>query len=411
MRPGFWRRRAGSRRAVASVAAVGVAALLVVAVLGGCSRPQPSAVQTPGAVTPPVAERPSPPVPLAQLKLSIEPLWRDFTAPLYLTNAGDGSGRMFVVEQGGRIRVIHYGSVRVIPYLDVSGIISTGGERGLLGLAFSPDFAQSGRIYVDYTDAQGNTVVARYTADDPTSDEPRWSAPETVLRVKQPFANHNGGCLQFGPDGMFYVGMGDGGSGGDPNGNAQNSASFLGKLVRIDASGTTFKPQVYAKGLRNPWRFSFDTSSGALWIGDVGQDAWEEIDYVATPTAGLNFGWNRWEGTHPYPEKSKAGSKGGFTFPIHEYPHPEGESVIGGYVYRGQNYPALVGTYVYGDFVKGWIAAIRLTAPDGSTLAKPETATLLQSATRPASFGVDERGELYLVDYRGTIYAVTGAVR
>jgi len=368
-------------------------------------------VQDPGATTLPEAAPPSPPIPLAQLKLSIEPLWRDFAAPIYLTNAGDGSGRIFVVEQGGTIRIVHYGSVTPRPYLDVSKLISKGGERGLLGLAFSPDFETSGRIYVDYTDVRGDTVVARYTADDPASDEPNWSAPEVVLQVKQPFANHNGGCLQFGPDGKLYVGMGDGGSAGDPNRNAQNSASLLGKLVRIDVSGTTFKPEMYSKGLRNPWRFSFDASSGALWIGDVGQASWEEIDYVTTPTAGLNFGWNRWEGNHPYPASAKAGSKTGFTFPIAEYPHPEGESVTGGYVYHGTNYPAMIGTYFYADFVKGWVGAIRLTAPDGTPLKTPENRVLMQSDMRPSSFGVDESGELYLVDYRGTVYVVTGAAK
>jgi len=296
----------------------------------------------------------------------------------------------------------------MLHFLDVGDLITSGGERGLLGLAFAPDYERSGRVYVNYTDRRGDTMVARYTADDPASDSPKWSAPLTVLMVKQPFANHNGGCLQFGPDGLLYIGMGDGGSGGDPDNRAQNDASLLGKMLRMDVSGTTFEPQIWAKGLRNPWRFSFDTSSGALWIGDVGQGSWEEIDYAPGDAEGINYGWNRWEGNHPYPDGSSAGSKGGLTFPVHEYPQPQGQSVSGGYVYRGQDYPALEGTYLYADFVKGWIGGIRLTAPDGTALAKPETAVLLQTDASPASFGQDESGELFMVDYRGTIYAVLG---
>jgi len=387
-----------------------IAVVLAAGVLGGCARPQPAAVPRPPEPVPlPAAEASSPPVPLSQLRLQIEPLWKNFTAPLYLTNAGDGSGRLFIVEQGGTIRIVRNGSVTRAAYLDVSKLLSSGGERGLLGLAFAPDYKTSGRIYIDYTDKRGDTVVARYTADDPASDAPKWSVPETVLGVKQPYPNHNGGCLQFGPDGLLYIGMGDGGSAGDPGNNAQNSGSRLGKMLRVDVSGTSFKPEMWAKGLRNPWRFSFDASSGALWIGDVGQGAWEEINVVPADLAGVNYGWNRWEGTHAYPENSKRAGKSGFTFPVAEYPHPDGESVTGGYVYRGANYPAMIGTYVYADFVKGWIGAIRTTAPDGTKLAKPEVRTLLQSETRPASFGVDESGELYLVDYRGTIYVVTGA--
>ena len=347
-------------------------------------------------------------MPLSKLRLKLEPLWKDFAAPLYLTNAGDGSGRIFVLEQGGTIRVVRDGSVAPGTYLDVGKLLSSGGERGLLGLAFAPDFETSGRIYINYTDTRGDTVVARYTADNPASDEPGWSAPETVLTVKQPFSNHNGGCLQFGPDGLLYIGMGDGGSAGDPDNNAQDSKALLGKMVRMDVSGTSFKPEVWAKGLRNPWRFSFDESSGALWIGDVGQGAWEEINVVPANKSGVNYGWNRWEGAHVYPEDSTRTGKSGFTFPIAEYPHPDGESVTGGYVYRGTNYPAMIGTYLYADFVKGWIGAVRTTAPDGTELAKPEVATMLESETRPASFGIDESGELYLVDYRGTIYVVAG---
>lgn len=389
-----------------------VLAIAALALVGGCSaRSETPVAQDPAPLPAPMPAEPSEPLPLSQLALELVPLWRGFSAPLYLTNAGDGSGRLFVVEQGGKIRVIRNGKLTPEVFLDVSRLVTAGGERGLLGLAFAPDYAQTGNIYIDYTDRSGDTVVARYTTKDPASDTPEWGTPLTVLTVKQPYANHNGGCLQFGPDGALYVGMGDGGSGGDPQGHAQRATDLLGKILRVDVSGDSFKPEVWAIGLRNPWRFSFDTSTGALWIGDVGQGAWEEIDYVAKPVAGLNFGWNRWEGTHPYPENAKATTKSGFVFPVAEYPHPTGESVTGGYVYRGQNYPALAGAYLYADYVKGWIAGIRVTAADGTSLSKPETMTLLESDTLPASFGEDESGELYMVDHNGTIYAITAAAK
>jgi glucose/arabinose dehydrogenase len=197
-------------------------------------------------------------------------------------------------------------------------------------------------------------------------------------------------------------------------------------MLRIDVEGAAAKtaysiprgqpvrtgwaPEVWMIGLRNPWRFSFDTSGGALWIGDVGQDAWEEIDCAAAGVGGQNWGWNLWEGNHPYPAGSSPG-RAGFTFPVFDYPHPQGESVTGGYVYRGSRYPALVGTYVFADFIKGWVGAIRTTAPDGTPLRQPQEATLLTTMTRPASFGVDEGGELYLVDFGGTVYRVAASAK
>ena len=407
-------RPAPSQRAAIAVRVTMIAVLLVLAaslLAGGCTaRRQPE--PRPTLVTPTATPAaPSPPLPLAQLKVEIQPLWEGFAAPLYLTHAGDGTGRIFIVEQGGAIRVIRDGKVAAGAFLDVSALLTTGGERGLLGLAFAPDYETSGRIYIDYTDLQGNTMVARYTTRDPKSDTPAWQAPQTVLTVKQPFSNHNGGCLQFGPDGMLYVGMGDGGGGGDPDGNAQDDKSRLGKLLRVDVDGDTFTPEIWAKGLRNPWRYSFDESGGALWIGDVGQGEWEEIDYAPAESGGMNYGWNRWEGTHPYPAEATGGSRTGLTFPVLEYPHSQGTSVTGGYVYRGQDYPALLGTYLYADFTKGWIGGIRMTAPDGTLLPKPETLVLLETDSRPSSFGVDETGELYLVDYNGTIYAVMASAK
>ena len=415
-----------------TVTAVLLAALVLA---GGCARTggQPTAPAPAAAPTPAAAEKPAA---LAQLNLGLEATWRGFTQPVYLTNAGDGSGRIFVVEQVGTVKVIEAGKVSAAPYLDVRRLVTTGGERGLLGLAFSPQYARDGRIYVDYTDRNGDTVIARYTTREPTSSAPAWEAPRVLMRITQPYSNHNGGCLQFGPDGMLYIGMGDGGSGGDPQGRAQNPRSLLGKVLRIDVSRETSRaawtapadnpfargagtlPEIWAMGLRNPWRFSFDTSSGALWIGDVGQSAWEEIDVVSAESvaaksgAPLNFGWNVFEGTPRYEGGLAATYRNNpAVAPIFEYPHPQGESVTGGYVYRGKDYPALVGTYVYADFVKGWIGGIRLDSPSGDALAKPEQRVLMQTSGQPSSFGVDETGELFLVDYQGIIWSVIASAK
>lgn len=396
------------------------------ALLLACAPPQPASAPEP---TPPAAPEPtsSPtgrPLPLDRIELALTPLVRGLEQPVFLTHAGDSSGRLFVVEQTGRIRVIRGGGLQPGAFLDVSRIITTGGERGLLGLAFPADFEASGRFYVNYTDIDGNTVVARYVADDPSSDRPKLDGPEVLLSVKQPYANHNGGGIAFGPDEMLWVGMGDGGSGGDPQGNGQNPKALLGKMLRLDVSGTgkaraaadnpgaaggsALAPEAIQLGLRNPWRFSFDRSTGDLWIGDVGQNAWEEIDYVPrVEFLGANFGWNRWEGNHPYPKGSKATSKAGLTFPITEYAHDQGQSVTGGYVYRGRRYPVLDGTYLYGDFAAGWVAGLQRlddgSHPAGATLER----RLLEGAGNPSSFGEDEEGELYLVDYGGTVYRIS----
>ena len=402
--------------------------------------PSPSPADTASAAQSTSVASAGAPVSLAHLSLSLRKKWSGLSSPLYLTNAGDGSGRIFVVEQTGRIRVIDAGTLRSAPYLDLHTLVSTGGERGLLGLAFSPHFASDGRIYVDYTDTSGNTVIARYTATPSTSSKPTWSKPVRLFHITQPYANHNGGCLQFGPDGYLYIGMGDGGSAGDPGNRAQTRTNLLGKILRVDpskSSGTKHyaipptnpskltpsaalkpAPEVWARGVRNPWRFSFDSSNNALWVADVGQDAWEEIDRItparaaaAAAKGGLNFGWHIYEGFHAYPSGTlvpTAKRSSAYVWPLYNYPHPTGESISGGYVYRGSAYPALTGTYLFADYVKGWVAGIRRTAPDGSTLAKPEERTLLATSMNPASFGVDESGELYLLDLGGSVYQVQG---
>jgi glucose/arabinose dehydrogenase len=326
------------------------------------------------------------------------------------------------------------------PFLDLRAKTIASGERGFLGIAFSPTYVTDGQLYVDYTDNNGDTVIARYTTSTPASSTPTWAAPKQMLFIRQPYANHNGGCLQFGPDGYLYIGMGDGGSGGDPGNRAQNKSVLLGKILRIDVSkagktkpylipatnpwklttSTALKPapEVWALGVRNPWRFSFDPKGGTMWVGDVGQNAWEEVDVISRSRAdsymtkgGLNLGWRKYEGLHYYPSGNfvpfaKRSAK--YIWPTFNYPHPTGESITGGYVYRGQDYPALVGTYLFADFEKGWIDGIRLRSPSGTLLKTREVRRLLNTPLFPSSFGVDERGELYLVNYGGSIHKVVG---
>ncbi len=409
-----------------------LASAALVAAACGCSpaeepapAPQPEPIAEPTSTTEPTAT--GQPLPLERISLGLTPLARGLDQPLFVTHAGDGSGRLFVVEQTGRIRVLRGGSLQPGAFLDVSQRITTGGERGLLGLAFSPKYAENGRFYVNYTDGNGDTVVARFTAEDPGADLPVLDGPEMVLRVKQPYANHNGGCIVFGPDGYLYVGMGDGGSGGDPKGNGQNKRVLLGKMLRIDVespvSGTRYRipagnpsekdsalaDEIWMTGLRNPWRFSFDRETGAMWIGDVGQGDVEEIDVAGPGESGQNWGWNVWEGSEAF--RGGSPSKSGYDFPIAEYTHRQGGSVTGGYVYRGSRYPALVGTYLYGDFVSGWVGGLQWDDPAADVPTNARTRVLIKEAGSPSSFGEDENGELYLCDWGGTVYRITAKER
>lgn len=400
---------------------IAVAAIVVLAGAAGCR-----AADVPVAVAPGSSDTVQPtdtaPAQLDDLVVTLEPVAKGFSAPLWLTHAGDGSGRLFVVEQGGTVRIISGGAVVKRPYLDISRLVSSGGERGLLGLAFAPDFETSGRLFVNYTDTEGDTVVAAFTADDPASSAPALDGPIPLLKVEQPYANHNGGCIMFGPDGRLWIGMGDGGSGGDPQGNGQNPRTLLGKMLTVTIATQTPQatskkpwgaPQIVANGLRNPWRFSFDRETGDLWIGDVGQNEWEEIDVVlhADLSSSPNFGWNRWEGTHPF-RGGDAGDRASMKFPVIQYDHDEGQSVTGGYVYRGSRHPAMRGTYLFADYSTGWIAGTRLpaagAAADDGTL---DYRVLVTEAGNPASFGEDESGELYVVDLGGTISRVNGTAK
>jgi glucose/arabinose dehydrogenase len=298
-----------------------------------------------------------------------------------------GTAKLAVVEKTGRILVLRDGRPAQGPLLDLRGKVSQGSEQGLLSIAFSPRYATNRLAYVDYTDLDGNTHVAELDTHS--------GSLRTILVVHQPFANHNGGALAFGPDGMLYVGMGDGGSEGDPEGNGQNRASLLGKILRLDVGNRHPRPHMYAYGLRNPWRFSFDPATGDLWIGDVGQNRYEEVDQLPAGTPpGANLGWNAYEGRTAYERQPIDRSR--LVRPVAVYPHTEGCSITGGYVYRGSELPALRGRYVYGDFCSGRIWSLPTGGGSPQRLALPRLEGL-------SSFGLDARDELYATTLGGRI--------
>lgn len=328
-----------------------------------------------------------------------------FSSPVAIVNAGDE--RLFVVQRGGLIRIVNAnGTINTTPFLSLSSIITAGGERGLLGLAFHPDYATNGRFYVNYTrSGDGATVIAKYTVSESDPNVANPASAEILLTIAQPFSNHNGGSLNFGPDGYLYIGMGDGGSGGDPNNYGQNLNSLLGKMLRIDVDGETGyaipadnpyvgiagEDEIWAVGVRNPWKFSFDRLTGDLWIADVGQNAIEEINKAASTEAGLNYGWRCYEGNSAY-NTSGCGASSNYTFPIAQYTHAStgGCSLTGGYVYRGTAYPALQNKYVFADYCNNKIGYIDV---DGG----PITWTATAFSGNVVSFGEDVNGELYWV--------------
>ncbi len=334
-----------------------------------------------------------------------------FSKPLDLTHAGDGSGRLFVVEQPGTIRVIQDANVLPEPFLDIRERVGDrANEQGLLGLAFHPRYAENGYFYVNYTDQNGNTVIARFqvTGDLNRADP---GSETQLLRVTQPYANHNGGALAFGPDGNLYIGLGDGGAAGDPQGHGQSVDSLLGKVLRIDVdSGEPYaipsdnpfaggggRTEIWAYGLRNPWRLSFDRLTGDLYIGDVGQNSIEEIDFLPAGTpGGVNFGWSYREGSADYSGVVPADAE--LIPPVAEYGHGQGCSVTGGQVYRGQQLPAWQGVYVFGDYCSGLVWGLLRGA--GGTW---QSDILFRLSARISSFGTDESGEVYLVDHGGSV--------
>ncbi len=351
--------------------------------------------------------------------IALKPVVGGLDHPVLVTNAGDA--RLFVVEQAGRIRIVSGGSLLGTPFLNLSSQISTGGERGLLGLAFHPDFATNGRFFVYYTRTGGDIQVSEFVRSAGDANVADASSERPILRIgHSTYSNHNGGMLAFGPDGYLYIGTGDGGGGGDPLGSGQNRDSRLGKLLRIDIDtaspslpydvpptnpfvGTTGDDLVWSYGLRNPWRFSFDRVTDDLWIGDVGQGAWEEVDVARSSAGGgrgLNFGWNVLEGDHCY--NATTCVRTGKTAPVAEYPHGTGDCAItGGFVYRGSVNPLLIGRYLFGDYCSGRIWSLQASGPT------PQTEVLLADTTlQISSFGEDAAGEIYVVALAGTIYRV-----
>jgi glucose/arabinose dehydrogenase len=351
--------------------------------------------------------------------IELEPVVTGLDRPVLVTNAGDA--RLFVVEQGGRIRIVEGGALRATPFLDLTARISTGGERGLLGLAFHPGYAANRRFFVFYNQPDGDLQVSEFSRSSGDSSRADPASERPILRIEHStYANHNGGMLAFGTDGYLYVGTGDGGGGGDPLGSGQNLGSRLGKILRIDVDtpspsipyevpptnpfvGKSGDDLIWAFGLRNPWRFSFDRSTGDLWIGDVGQGAWEEVDRARSADGGgrgVNYGWNVLEGDHCYGATSC--DRAGKTPPLAEYPHGAGDcSVTGGYVYRGSAAPLLGGRYVFGDYCSGRIWSV--IAGGGS----PQSETLLlDSALRITSFGEDSVGEVYVTDIGGSVHRI-----
>ena len=323
-----------------------------------------------------------------------------FDALTQVTAPSSQPGRLYVVEQAGVVKVVDRGQVQPQPFLDIRDLVSSGGERGLLSIAFHPRYAKNHLFYVDYTDTDGNTRVVEYRSDG-TRAIP--SSARQLFFERQPFPNHNGGQLAFGPDDLLYIGMGDGGSGGDPNNNGQTFTTKLAKIWKLDVNKPGAQPILVEYGLRNPWRFSFDRATGDLYIGDVGQNEWEEIDYVARAQLGRlsNFGWAAYEGRRPYDPNRALDQRGTLVWPIAVYSHALGCSVTGGFVYRGKARPDLVGRYFYGDYCSGTVWSLRVTKGKVTGLRR-------ERFTIPGltSFGEDARGGLYAVSDRGTVYRI-----
>jgi glucose/arabinose dehydrogenase len=339
---------------------------------------------------------------LPELELQLIVAGLDY--PVGIVHAADRSGRLFIAERAGRVRIIKEGQLLANPFLDIAAQVSSGGEQGLLGIAFRPDYKSNGFFYVSYTDLGGDSVISRFEVSAANPDLANHGSETVVLTQTQPATNHNGGDLAFGPDGYLYVGLGDGGGAGDPWDNSQNLGTRLGKLLRVDVNGGSLYavppdnpyigvagalPEIWALGLRNPWRFSFDRLTGDLIIGDVGQGSWEEIDFQpAASPGGENYGWRCYEGSAPY-NTAGCGPVGDYVQPVLEYSHSLGCSVTGGYRYRGVAFPGLGGTYLFADYCSGMIWG-------ATPLPGCAVDVELSSPLSPSSLGEDEQGELYI---------------
>jgi len=361
----------------------------------------------------------------ASTSLTLQTVTTNLTFPVFMSAAPNDNARLFIVEKGGLIRIFdrNSSSLRPTAFLNLSGLISTLGERGLLGMAFDPGYITNGQFYVFYTNVNGNLVIARYARVNLDLADPASAVILLTITRDPTFSNHNGGMLAFGPDGCLYAGVGDGGSGGDPNNNGQSLSSLLGKLLRLDpgTGGACSNngiinpfilvggaPQVWSLGLRNPWRFSFDRITGDLYIGDVGQGAREEIDVAVAPNAGrqANYGWRLMEGSLCFNPSSNCNS-GGLTLPVLDYPHVGSScsgSVTGGYVYRGQAMPSLSGTYFYADFCLRFVESFRFQ--NGQATERTEWPLLNPTGSSITSFGEDALGELYLVTQGGGLFKI-----
>ena len=345
-------------------------------------------------------------------RLRAELIADGFEAPVHLS-APPSDPRLFVVEQPGRIRIVDPGGIpRATPFLDIADRVRCCGERGLLSVAFHPAYSSNGWFYVNYTDAEGDTRIERYTVSSDADVAERASA-KLILELEQPFSNHNGGLNVFGPDGMLYIGLGDGGGAGDPQGHGQNRATLLGSILRLDVDGgdpyripadnpfvTTpgARGEIWAYGLRNPWRFAFDRNEGQLYIADVGQDQWEEVNRVSAGQGGVNYGWNVMEGAHCF--GAVGCQTASLTLPVMEYAHGEGCSITGGHVYRGSAIPDVVGDYFFADYCGGWIRSLRLESGGAVEVRDWDLGALGQIT----SFGEDAARELYVLTETGRLY-------
>jgi glucose/arabinose dehydrogenase len=354
--------------------------------------------------------------PQAEVSLRAVEVASGLSNPLYLT-APAGDDRLFVVEQVGRVRIIKGGVLLPQPFLDITARVSSDGERGLLSIAFHPQYATNGYLYASYTDLAGDTRIERYSVSPANPDAADPASAQLVLFVAQPYPNHNGGLVVFGPDGMFYVGLGDGGGGGDPQNNGQSRATLLGKLLRLDIDGGTpyaipagnpfigqagARAEIWALGLRNPWRFTFDRVAGLLYVADVGQSQWEEVHVVAANRPGVNYGWRILEGSQCY--GATTCNSQGLERPVLQYSHAEGCSVTGGAPYRGSRIPGIVGHYFYSDYCAGFLRSFRYA----NGQAVDQRSWEVGSLGSVLSFGEDVAGELYVLSANGRVYRLEG---
>ncbi len=372
---------------------------------------------------PPTAAQSDPPFDPAAVSIALEPYAIVPGSPLAFAAPRDGSGRLLVAAKAGQVRILRGGVLNAEPMLDIAGLVSGGYEQGLLGIAVHPDFPADPRIVLDYTNLDGDTVVASYRLDPADPDRLDPGSAQTILTVDQPFANHNGGAVAFGPAGFLYVALGDGGGGGDPMDNGERLDTLLGKILRLDVDapggGGAYavpadnpfvavdgaRPEIWLTGLRNPWQMAFDRATGDLWIGDVGQNAWEEIDVARAGIGGLDFGWDRMEGAHCFEPESGCPTDG-LTLPVTEYGHALGCTIIGGSVYRGTAQPLLAGAYLFGDHCSGRLWAIPAMSDGPLDPVRVGTA-----GPGLAGFGEDEAGELYAANLDGTISRIVAKSR